>query len=308
MSRSAPDPIYTLRGSASPLSYLKFAGTDTLFSGNYDGVIHEWSMETKRIINKVTAHPGHSVLYLDLIDDTKMLTQGRDGLVKIWSRKSNGWSEIGMIKYCDTGFCGSCLLADGRLATPSSKQSEVDLYDLDTMKVITTLKPDVSKEKFGMCMKIKTFHENDGYKILIGYENGSVALWDTRQSSMVDSLIVHKDPVMCLDYSPILNKGFSGSATENLCSWTILDNKINKHMSISATNPGFNDTLVRKDGKIVVFAGWDGNIRIFGAKKMKPLAVLSYHKGSVHCLTFSEDNILACGSKDEQITLWDIYR
>lgn len=157
-------------------------------------------------------------------------------------------------------------------------------------------------------MKIKRFDETDVRKILIGYENGSIALWDFRQSDIVHRLKIHADAVMCLDYSPLQNKGFSGSAVEDLCSWKILNDKINMDSSTKATNPGFNDTLIRKDGKLVVFAGWDGNIRIFGAKKFKPLAVLNYHKGSVHCLAFSEDNILACGSKDEQITLWDIYR
>jgi WD40 repeat protein len=76
---------------------------------------------------------------------------------------------------------------------------------------------------------------------------------------------------------------------------------------IITKNPGFNQILIRKDQKIVAAAGWDSHVRIFTAKKLKPLAVLSYHKENVQCLTFSTDNILSCGSKDHHISLWEIY-
>lgn len=156
-----------------------------------------------------------------------------------------------------------------------------------------------------MCMKIK---RADDKRLLIGYEDGSVASWDIRQNKMVDRLKVHTDAVMCMDYSSELNKGFSGSVSEHLRSWVSSGDKLNMDISVTTTNPGFNDALVRNDGKVVIFAGWDGNIRIFGAKKLKPLAVLNFHNESVHCLAFCEDNILACGSKDKLISLWDIYR
>jgi hypothetical protein len=43
-------------------------------------------------------------------------------------------------------------LADRTLAVPGVNQSEVDVYDLDTLKVIAHLKPESSKEKFGELM------------------------------------------------------------------------------------------------------------------------------------------------------------
>ena len=157
-------------------------------------------------------------------------------------------------------------------------------------------------------MKMKRCDFSNKQCLLTGYEDGSIVLWDLRQNKMMDKLKVHQDAVMCMDFSGTLNKGYSGSVNEDIYSWTVSDNKLATSISVKTTNAGFNDTLVRKDGKIVVLTGWDGNIRIFGAKKLKPLAVLNYHKQSVHCLAFSDDNILACGSKDELISLWDIYR
>lgn len=37
------------------------------------------------------------------------------------------------------------------------------------------------------------------------------------------------------------------------------------------------------------------------------MAILKYHAEAINCLDFSKDNILACGSKDGKISLWDVY-
>ena len=159
-----------------------------------------------------------------------------------------------------------------------------------------------------MCMSIRSAGQIAGKThIIVGYENGCVALWDTCQNKMVDCLKVHDESVMCLTYSETLQTGYSGSANELLKSWTI-DGGLKAKDTATIVNPGFNDVIVRDDNKIIVTAGWDSKVRVFGAKHLKPLAVLNYHKDSVNCLTFSDEKLLACGSKDNQISLWDIYR
>lgn len=77
-------------------------------------------------------------------------------------------------------------------------------------------------------------------------------------------------------------------------------------------NAGISDITIRADKKILATAGWDHRIRIFGWKKMKPLAVLDYHTATVHCVCFSDhsnprERLLAAGSKDQRISVWSIY-
>lgn len=149
----------------------------------------------------------------------------------------------------------------------------------------------------------------DGSKLLIGYEDGSIALWDYRQTgNAISRCKIHTDPVMCMTYDSVNCRGFSGSADEKIVSWDVQDGAINLKSSVTVTNPGFSDCLARQDGKLAAFSGWDSNIRLFSCKSLKPLAVLKCHKDSVYCLAFSDNMLLACGSKDEQISLWDIYR
>lgn len=77
-------------------------------------------------------------------------------------------------------------------------------------------------------------------------------------------------------------------------------------------NAGISDITIRPDKKILATAGWDHRIRIFGWKKLKPLAVLDYHTATVHCVSFSDhknpsERLLAAGSKDHRISIWSIY-
>lgn len=84
------------------------------------------------------------------------------------------------------------------------------------------------------------------------------------------------------------------------------------HSSVQLTNPGVSSARVRADGKILATAGWDNNIRVFGWKKLKALAVLQHHTDMVNSVAFSDhqdppQRLLAAGSKDQRITVWSIY-
>lgn len=178
------------------------------------------------------------------------------------------------------------------------------------MKAITHLKPERNRSSTGMCMIISksTTLMSDWPRILIGYEDGSIALWDVKNSTMLSILKVHKEAVMSLVFSMEQNKGFSGSVDEVLASWKILETgELEKYPDTKLTNSGLCDIRIRPDNKIVATGGWDSRIRLFNFKKLKPLAVLTYHSESVQCIDFSIDNLLACGSKDRHISLWNLY-
>ncbi|XP_019342148.1 guanine nucleotide-binding protein subunit beta-like protein 1 isoform X3 [Alligator mississippiensis] len=84
------------------------------------------------------------------------------------------------------------------------------------------------------------------------------------------------------------------------------------HKTHELINSGISDVTIRQDRKILATAGWDYRIRIFGWKKVKPLAVLDYHTATVHCVAFSDhsrpsERLLAAGSNDQRISIWSLY-
>lgn len=81
---------------------------------------------------------------------------------------------------------------------------------------------------------------------------------------------------------------------------------------VTLVNPGVSQLCIRGDGKLLASAGWDHRVRVFGWKKLRPLAVLQYHTDMVQSVAFSDhqdprQRLLAAGSKDQRISLWSIY-
>ena len=197
------------------------------------------------------------------------------------------------------------------LAVPGQSSSSICIHDTNNMSQINSLipsGPDIdSVKRFGMCMTIRS-GGNDS-ELLAGYEDGTIALWDLRTCKIINRQCVHKESVMCMDYDSASSKGLSGSVDDTLVCWTVTTNKtIEIKSKIQTTNSGFSKIQIRGDKRIVCSAGWDRCVRIFSWKTLKPLAVLDYHKDNVQSLAFSCDHVLACGSQDTHISLWDLYR
>ncbi|XP_064617754.1 guanine nucleotide-binding protein subunit beta-like protein 1 isoform X2 [Liolophura sinensis] len=311
-----------LRGSDSPITALHFVQDEStnqqrvLASGNVNGHVQLWDLKTYRCVESLALEEGKSVLWIEKIPVSgDIITQSRAGKVCIWLRKDDSFIKSSCFPSGSMGFCSGCLLSTSStsqlVAIPSSgDQSQVDIIDIQNNVPVMKLKPASASTKQGMCMAIKRVsHETDVSQMLVGYESGNVLLWDLRAQKTLDTFKAHEESLMCLDCCASKKLGISGSTDTVLSTWKISsDDKIQYNKAIEITNPGVSCVLVRNDAKLFATGGWDSRVRIFGVKKLNLLAVLTSHTDSVQCLTFSQNNMLACGSKDKRISLWDIYK
>ena len=211
------------------------------------------------------------------------------------------------------GFCSvSVSMVNGSniAAMTTDNQSDIVITDLDSGSILNRICPMKYDIKPGMCMSIMLVSRESGStQLLAGYEEGRVALWDVTSETLLSDMSAHQDSVTCLDYSSTLNKGISGSVDNIIKIWTI-DNKstISCLRHIEVTNSGLSCAKYRVDSKLFVMGGWDHKVRVFHGKSCKPLAVLSFHKDTIQCVTFHTDNTLAVGSKDGTISIWSIYK
>ncbi|XP_038060840.1 guanine nucleotide-binding protein subunit beta-like protein 1 [Patiria miniata] len=312
-----PDPLFVLRGSKDAVNCVKFyPSTHTekgrLLSGSGCGEVRVWNLESRRTETVLDGHDGKSVLWVQPISNGQIISQGRDGNILTWDigegrRDVTTRLPSNALTFCK---CDICNQGSPLVAAPG-QDSEVCIIDLKSETVICGLKADKDIKKFGMPMCVKFIDES---RLLIGYEAGQVALWDTSARTMLDNKQLHSEAVMCLDYSTSSKRGVSGSADDKLMCWTVSEAGLTLSAESTLTNPGISDVCIRQDDKIVASAGWDSRIRLFGWKKLKPLAVLSYHRQTIHTVDFSPPlqefdsaQILAAGSKDKHISLWSVY-
>ena len=271
-------------------------------------MIHQWK-----------GHGNNSVLWVKNKTENRIFTQGRSDCVRLWDidqYRSSPISSYSTAEYM--GFSQSDVLnmKDNicLLVIPGPEQESVTVYDTRSNKKVSSLRPSDPKST-GSVMQVKWVDLGIRTFVLVAYESGCIAAWDWSNNLIFSQINLPENP-MCIMYNKIDNQGVCGTNGEKIYTFTISkESGISKDCEISIINPGIACCTSRPDGKIFATGGWDDRIRLFSWKKKNPLAVLVYHRQTVQCMCYSQSNvelfppgnILACGSMDRTISLWNLY-
>ena len=344
---SPPSPTFYLTVGQS-ISCMLVKKT-VLFVGTTCGSISLFSIQDCRKIANIKAFDKGGLLWLDLIctsdiniktggenndKSTKLkkdistiyqssnlllICQGRFDGVKLFVPGDADWTlwhEIASFCIPHSGFCGGFVnySSSDLIIVAASEQSKIMIVKL----VETFIRPIVSlnRDKSGTIMCVR---EWDKGKILAGYENSEIVLWDWSNDSIVTvvSIVDKVGTLMSIDWDKEKNLGVFVGAEDKVL---VLNEKLEIVKERAVTNKGLGSVKLRPDGKIVVCGGWDGRLRIFSWLKpenLKPLAVLKFHVDSVESVVFSQEaiedgrldgkNLIFAGGKDGKVSIWNIY-
>ncbi|KAG1121238.1 hypothetical protein G6F42_012594 [Rhizopus arrhizus] len=248
-----------------------------------------------------------------------LISQGRDNMIHIWKlhigNENQDPSLETSIVYNALGFCKFSLDEQQDESTlvcfPSKDDIAMfDIYDLTYQcYVLQNIgQTDSGTHRLGSCMAVELFRTSDGLFVLAAYESGSTALWEIKQSksTLIWQKKEHQEPVLDLSIDPIRAFVISSSADNQICKYSLATGDVISKITIKKS--GAVALRIRPDNKIFALGGYDGRIRLFSVKSMKPLAVLSYHKDTVYSVDFSQsDNWMVCASQDHRISLWSIF-
>ncbi|EFA86499.1 guanine nucleotide-binding protein subunit beta-like protein 1 [Heterostelium album PN500] len=116
----APDPYFVLRGHRTFINSVCFdqLNDSFLYSGSGDGEIRLWNVEEKRCLKVIQhAHPEGGVLSLHTVPNhNTVISQGRDGTIKVWNLDQTGLSLIDKIETNSISL-GKCSPIVGNLQT-----------------------------------------------------------------------------------------------------------------------------------------------------------------------------------------------
>lgn len=306
-----PDPVFTLKSDMGYIHNLCFPLSNENYSSKLlaateNGCVYFWDLMTNRLQHKQSM--GESLQAIHCIDDN-IITQEKSGIVKLWS-VSNSNYEIMKTYECNGGYCRS-ILVDDKLILPQ-ENSTLDVINIEHMEKLKNLSPGIDRLGNVMCLQQVEIANN--IYILAGYETGDIVLWDFTTCKPCGHLKL-REYITSLTFDPITCRGICGNASNTLQIFTIDKSlKITLKCEIPITNKGCNIVKLRPDKRIFVSGGWDGRLRIFSWKTLRPLAVLTEHKGAVTDVQFSpkkvcywDSNIMAASGADGIISLWDLY-
>ncbi|KAB0359942.1 hypothetical protein FD754_004098 [Muntiacus muntjak] len=324
-----PDPQFVLRGAHSAVHAVHFCdgaeGRPLLLSGSLRGLVHVWSLETRRPLTALDGHRGQCVTWLHTLPrGSQLLSQGRDLQLCMWDLAEGRNAVVDAVRLESMGFCRASVLAEGpqrwMVAVPGRGNDEVQVLELPSKTSVSCLKPEAgARLGMPMCLQLWQAESSSRPLLLAGYEDGSLALWDVSTRKVCSRIACHSEPVMGLALDPRRARGVSGSAEKALAVWSLEGQQAlqrgpgspspgrwaSTHLGL--TNPGIADVKIRPDSKILATAGWDHRVRVFQWRTMRPLAMLAFHSATVHCVAFDTAGLLAAGSGDQRISVWSLY-
>eukprot|EP01087_Luapelamoeba_hula_P015494 TRINITY_DN4641_c0_g2_i2.p1 TRINITY_DN4641_c0_g2~~TRINITY_DN4641_c0_g2_i2.p1 ORF type:complete len:365 (-),score=35.68 TRINITY_DN4641_c0_g2_i2:34-1128(-) len=313
------------------------------------GNVCRWLRSSHR--KRVTLKAHSSVLQVCFVaNDRQILTQGREGEVKIWDaeRFNSAATPLQTLSVADIG-CGFCRCAiyqpDQHPLIAAFDGTKVVQWDLRESKPSVMFSTGTHA---GLCCSLRycTVPGAETPSLVGCFEDGRTYIWDTTATTAVSlqsqseadagdtcldhpademtynvcrpvlfSDAHHEHPALAVDVghrkkNPGMLCGVSAGAADTICVFTldVQQRESTTVETLKVKNAGINQVCVRPDQKIFATAGWDRRVRIWDWQRLRELAVLRGHTGSVSCLCFAPtDNTLLSGGADGRILAWNIY-
>ncbi|KAG7092648.1 hypothetical protein E1B28_008986 [Marasmius oreades] len=177
-------------------------------------------------------------------------------------------------------------------------------------------------------------------RLLLAYESGTVALrqytgseWDLSVEGkgwdVLWEVKLHKEAIMAMRVSRDNSFALTVSADHIVGRYDLVaaSSDVSRFTEHPTKHPGNGSIALRDDGRVCGIGGWDGRIRLFSTRKLKPLGTLKYHKQNCNALEFarsfpsggvgkeddmSEDELarrgrwLLGGSADNRVSIWEL--
>ncbi|XP_053687429.1 guanine nucleotide-binding protein subunit beta-like protein 1 [Sabethes cyaneus] len=326
MALLPPDPVYCLKSpDLSSYHSLCFHTSERLHAGTTKGTVQLWDLQSNR--SHYTLSVGTSPIINVAHTEDALITQEKEGYVKLWELTNSAYvlrHEVatGHVGFCRFVYHGSAqrnLSSETPAVIIPKAGSSISILCGRTFSERQQLTvPEGGGLRLGTVMCFTPIELGGGSYLLAGYESGTIVLWDLNTSKPISHLQLEAgECLMAMDYDPVTNRGVCGGSSSRITVFSLdrQSMEIRQKSVIEIKNAGVHRLRIRKDLKVFASAGWDGRLRVFSWKSLRPLAVLTEHKGELMDIIYSDEKvsmwkavIMAAAGSDGQISLWDLYK
>jgi WD40 repeat protein len=188
---------------------------------------------------------------------------------------------------------------DGRTIACCNRDRSLSLRDFSTLKTVRTL-------TFGnRAPMVVRFHPR-GDSLLVGYYDGTVALWDLKSSGSEPAVLgLHDSDIRCAAYSNDGRLAVTGDGVGNIILWhpTAPANGYRIHRHHTAVW----SLAFSKNDRQFLSGGSEGGIRVWETASGRSLQAFEGHRGPVRSLAMSPDGkSLVSAGLDSKIRWWDL--
>ncbi|XP_012674359.1 angio-associated migratory cell protein [Clupea harengus] len=276
-------------------------------TGGEDDKAYVWTVNDGEVLFECTGHKD-SVTCATFSHDSKLVASGdMGGLIKVWKVESKEeiWSfEVGDLEWLEWHPCAPVLLA-------GTADGNVWMWKVPGGDCKTLHGPGCQATSGKIML--------DGKRAVVGYEDGSVRLWDLKQGNaihVIKGIDGHQGALTCLDTnkdgSLVLTGSVDGQAKlintitgKVLCAFSIesvkaKDSMMDEEQSNSVESVGFCKVL-----PLVAVAYLDGTLAVYDLSTQTLRHRCQHEAGIVHLQWEESSSMVATCSLDGVVRLWD---
>ncbi|MGB3401084.1 MAG: trypsin-like peptidase domain-containing protein [Microcoleaceae cyanobacterium] len=274
--------------------------SDYVLSGNSNGSIGLWSLETGGLRRAFSAHSG-GVNALDISKEGNILvTGGEDGTVKLWNfasgLDSGEFSLLHTLKGHDNAVLSVAITPDGQTVISGSWDSTVKIWDVKTGELLQTLS---GHSQMVSALAISP----DGRILASGSKDSTVKLWNLETGELIQTLKGHSLAVLSIAMSSDGAVLATGSADGTIGLWQL--NTGQPIRRFQSHTDGVWSVDISENSNTLVSGSWDKTVKLWDINTGELNSTLTGHPSYVNAVTISADgNTIVSGGWDAQVKIW----